>query len=153
MYCIMLLVHGRSINMEKIQGGSLHSHPIRVGLRQIMLRWCVCRCRRGQVVHRHHSNLAYSISTPLTRHSCIAKHHLVLFCLQQSQLTKNDNNSCCKTKAKQRGEGKVRMKSSAAKKLREVRNGKGAVQTGNPHWKEPAQDFWLNLRYLIHLSC
>lgn len=84
-----------------------------------------------QVVHRHHSNLAYSIPTPLTRHSCIAKHHLVLFCLQQSQLTKNDNNSCCKTKAKQRGlggGGKVSLKSSAEKMLHEGRNGKETIQ-------------------------
>lgn len=64
------------------------SHPILVGLRQIMLLWCVYHSPGRQVVHRHHSNLAYSIPTPLTRHSCIAKHHLVLFCLQQSQLTK-----------------------------------------------------------------
>lgn len=81
------------------------SHPMLVDRWRIMLLWCVHHSPGRQVVHRHHSNLAYSISTPLTRHSCIAKHHLVLFCLQQSQLTKTDNNSCCKTKAKQRGLG------------------------------------------------
>lgn len=77
--------------------------------RQIMPLGCPC-CYKRQVLCRHHSNLGLFSPTPLTLHSCIAKHHLLLFCPEQSQLTKKKkeihDNSCCQTKAKQKGVGK-----------------------------------------------
>lgn len=41
-------------------------------------RWCIDTIQTWPI----------QLELPLTLHSCIAKHHLVLFCLQQSQLTK-----------------------------------------------------------------
>lgn len=81
--------------------------------RQIMPLGCPC-CYKRQVLCRHHSKLGLFSPTPLTLHSCIAKHHLLLFCPEQSQLTKKKkkereeihDNSCCQTKAKQKGVGK-----------------------------------------------
>lgn len=83
--------------------------------RQIMPLGCPC-CYKRQVLCRHHSKLGLFSPTPLTLHSCIAKHHLLLFCPKQSQLTKKKrrrkkekeihDNSCCQTKAKQKGVGK-----------------------------------------------
>lgn len=78
--------------------------------RQIMPLGCPC-CYKRQVLCRHHSKLGLFSPTPLTLHSCIAKHHLLLFCPEQSQLTKKrkkekeketHDNSCCQTKAKQK---------------------------------------------------
>lgn len=90
--------------------------------RQIMPLGCPC-CYKRQVLCRHHSKLSLFSPTPLTLHSCIAKHHLLLFCPEQSQLTRKKkrerkrerkkeiyDNSCCKTKAKQREKEKVRDK-------------------------------------------
>lgn len=75
--------------------------------RQIVPLGCPC-CYKRQVLCRHHSKLGLFSPTPLTLHSCIAKHHLLLFCPEQSQLTRKKkkeihDNSCCQTKAKQKG--------------------------------------------------
>ena len=94
--------------------------------RQIMPLGCPC-CYKRQVLCRHHSKLGLFSPTPLTLHSCIAKHHLLLFCPEQSQLTKKKkkkkeeegkkrkkkihDNSCCQTKAKQKG-GRKRLETS-----------------------------------------
>ena len=71
--------------------------------RQIMPLGCPC-CYKRQVLCRHHSKLGLFSPTPLTLHSCIAKHHLLLFCPEQSQLTKK--------KKKEEEEGKKRKKKS-----------------------------------------
>lgn len=90
-------------------------------------------------------------STPQC-HSCIAKHHLVLFCLQQSQLTKNDNNSCQAAKQSQtkgwgKGEGKARDGSPVLKNAREVRMGENHSDV----WMDTAEDL-LKPEIFIHLS-
>lgn len=145
------LAHGRSINMGET---TPLSHPTLVGLRRITLLWCVSRGPGRQVVHRHHSNLAYSIPSPLTPHSCIAKHHLVLFCLQQSQLTKKTiitavakqkpNKGCGGGESGGGGGrgGKVRLKSSAEKKKKKKSSMKWERgERPEAHWMHTAEDF------------
>lgn len=126
--------------------------------RQIMPLGCPC-CYKRQVLCRHHSKLGLFSPTPLTLHSCIAKHHLLLFCPEQSQLTKRKkkkkrrrererkrkkkrkemhDNSCCQTKAKQKGSRKkVRDKLDTRNYSSERAKGKhlliGIVREGGCH--------------------
>lgn len=69
--------------------------------RQIMPLGCPC-CYKRQVLCRHHSKLSLFSPTPLTLHSCIAKHHLLLFCPEQSQLTRKKKRERKREKKKKK---------------------------------------------------
>lgn len=108
--------------------------------RQIMPLGCPC-CYKRQVLCRHHSKLGLFSPTPLTLHSCIAKHHLLLFCLEQSQLTKKKkkeeeihDNSCCQTKGKQRRSRK-RLGTSSAPGMTHLRGWRKTFTLTFQHWE------------------